>query len=266
MNATENLDSHASEPALPEFLDLWQETIGWQPDAAQLQQFQRLYESVLAGNRQLNLTRITEPNDFWEKHLWDSLRGIQSFLTPQSLSDSLSLATEQSDSTFSAIDIGTGAGFPGIPVAIVQPTWNVTLLDATRKKINFLNEMLASLDIQNAATWVDRVEQLGRSPRHRAHYDLALVRAVAIASVCAEYALPLVKLGGSAILYRGQWTEAEQAVLEPAVQQLGGEIETVEAFVTPLTSSDRHCIVIRKVAETPLEFPRAIGIPTQTPL
>ncbi|MBD2022423.1 16S rRNA (guanine(527)-N(7))-methyltransferase RsmG, partial [Leptolyngbya sp. FACHB-36] len=168
-------------PILPEMDELWQQTIVWKPSPEQQRQFQRLYEAVLEGNRQLNLTRITEPQEFWEKHLWDSLRGIRDLL--------------QVDSPQRAIDIGTGAGFPGIPIAIAQPTWTVTLLDSTRKKIAFVDRLLEELEIKTATALVGRVEQVGHDPAHRQQYDLALIRAVATANVCAEYALPLLKLG-----------------------------------------------------------------------
>ena len=248
---------------LPEMADIWQQTLGWQPEAEQRQQFQRLYELILAGNRQLNLTRITEPMEFWEKHLWDSLRGIAPLLSSNSegISDRLSLPSVER-----AIDIGTGGGFPGIPIAIALSNCTVTLLDATRKKIAFLETLIAEMGIQNAATLTGRAEEIGQHPHHRGSYDLALVRAVATASVCAEYALPLLKLGGLAILYRGQWTEEETNALQPALVQLGGVIESIEGFATPCTQSDRHCLYLRKVAPTPREFPRAVGLPAQKPL
>ena len=239
---------------LPEMADLWQETLNWQPDANQLAQFQEFYALILESNRQLNLTRITEPSDFWEKHLWDSLRGI------------FRLLSSPHSTPFQAIDIGTGAGIPGVPIAIVRPDWTMTLLDSTRKKINFVQDTVETLKLDNIKTAVDRVEQIGHDRHHREHYDLALIRAVATASVCAEYTLPLLKVGGLAILYRGQWTLEEAQGLALAVEQLGGAIETTEAFVTPLTQSTRHCIHLRKVALTPSTFPRTIGIPTQDPL
>lgn len=193
-------DSRAGElqDTLPELNEVWQETIGWQPTEAQQQQFQQLYQSILVGNRQLNLTRITEPQEFWEKHLWDSLRGIQPWLSSLDASDSKSLK---------AIDIGTGAGFPGVPAAIVCANWQITLLDSTRKKIAFIDSLLTQLNLRNAKTLVDRVEAIGQERHYRDHYNLALIRAVSAASVCAEYTLPLLKVGGTAVLYRGQWTE-----------------------------------------------------------
>ena len=239
------------KPLLPEMAE-WQPTLNWQPTAEQQRQFQHLYELILEGNRHLNLTRITNPLEFWEKHLWDSLKGI----TPV-------LFDEQPRSV---IDIGTGAGFPGIPVAIALARCSVTLLDSTRKKINFLNTLLAELSIQNVNTVTGRAEEVGQMPHHRQTYDIALVRALGSASVCAEYALPLVKLGGLAVLYRGHWTMAETETLSSAVEQLGGIIDSIEEFTTPLSNSVRHCLYLRKVSPTSDEFPRSVGIPTQQPL
>ena len=227
-------------PLLPEMVDLWQETLNWQPTAEQQCQFQRLYELILTGNTQLNLTRITDPLEFWEKHLWDSLRGIAPLLLSEG-------QLEQR-----VIDIGTGAGFPGIPVAIALTDWSVTLLDSTRKKITFLNTLLAQMGVQNATTLTGRAEIVGKQPQHQVAYDLALVRAVGSASVCAEYALPLLKLGGMAVLYRGHWTPDEAETLQSAVS-ISGVIEAIEEFTTPLSQSIRHCLYLRKVAETPAD-------------
>ncbi|PZV06166.1 MAG: 16S rRNA (guanine(527)-N(7))-methyltransferase RsmG [Leptolyngbya sp.] len=275
------MSTNSTPSTLPNFLDLWQETLGWQPSVAQNSLFQQLYEGILEGNQQLNLTRITDPVEFWEKHLWDSLSGIKSFLQPTSnqssspdtlhpTSDTVRLsahAEARHPTPYRVIDIGTGAGFPGLPIAIAQPNWHVTLLDSTRKKLDFVSQLLERLDIENATTLVDRVEQIGRDRAHREQYDLVLVRAVGAASICVEYALPLVKMGGLAVLYRGQWLEEEEKELAPVVKLLlGGELEQVAAFKTPITQSGRHCIYIRKIAPTQLLYPRAVGIPAQKPL
>ncbi|MDF5706367.1 MAG: 16S rRNA (guanine(527)-N(7))-methyltransferase RsmG [Nostoc sp. S4] len=241
---------------LPEMAEIWQQTLNWQPSVQQQAQFQRLYELILEGNRQLNLTRITDPQEFCEKHLWDSLRGIaphRQFIS--SLQEGAS-----------AIDIGTGAGFPGIPVTIAAPNCTITLMDSTRKKINFIEKVLTELALINAKTLVGRAEEIGQQTEHRQAYDIALIRAVGTACVCAEYTLPLVKQGGLAIIYRGNWTEDETTALENAVKQLGGVIELIEKFITPITKSIRHCIYLRKVTTTPVQFPRTTGVPALKPL
>ena len=239
-------------PLLPEMASLWQSTLNWQPTGEQQYQFQRLYELILQGNLQLNLTRITDPVEFWEKHLWDSLRGIVSLLKDE----------DKIDSSFKVIDIGTGAGFPGIPVAIALTGATVTLLDSTRKKITFLETLLAELTLKNVTTLTGRAEIVGKQPQHRQSYNIALVRALGPASACAEYALPLLKLGGLAILYRGHWTDGETEALQSAVEPLGGVIESVEGFTTPLSDSVRHCLYLQKVAQIP-DAPRLAGVPIQ---
>ncbi|MDZ8258694.1 16S rRNA (guanine(527)-N(7))-methyltransferase RsmG [Nostoc sp. ChiQUE01b] len=249
---------------LPEMAEIWQQTLNWQPTVQQQTQFQRLYELILEGNRQLNLTRIVEPQEFWEKHLWDSLRGIAPLLSANF--SSAPLLKSSPDYSPALIDIGTGAGFPGIPVTITVPNCTITLLDSTRKKITFLDNILTELALNNAKTLVGRAEEIGQHPQHRLAYDIALIRAVGAASVCAEYTLPLLKQGGLAIIYRGNWTEDETTTLQNAVNQLGGVIESIEQFTTPLSNSIRHCLYLRKVANTPANFPRAVGIPTQKSL
>jgi 16S rRNA (guanine527-N7)-methyltransferase len=250
------------ETELPEMKEIWQSTLGWQPSPEQQRQFQQLYRLILEGNRHFNLTRITAPQEFWEKHLWDSLAPL---LRTQEQPHGLSALFSDSRS-YQAIDIGTGSGFPGIPAAIVHPKWSVTLLDSTRKKMVFLDQTLEAIGLETAKTLVDRAEQVGQDPNHRETYDLVLIRAVAAVSVCAEYALPLLSVGGAAVLYRGQWTPEEETLLESALTQLGGELAGVDRFVTPLSQSVRHSVYLKKVQSTPPEFPRAIGIPVQKPL
>ncbi|MDA0267221.1 MAG: 16S rRNA (guanine(527)-N(7))-methyltransferase RsmG [Cyanobacteria bacterium] len=240
----------------------WQGSLGWQPTEQQCQQFQALYELIWQANQSLNLTRIIEPADFLEKHLWDSLTG----LVPWLLS-----ADDQPDWVAqhpikSVLDIGTGAGLPGFPAAIVQPDWQVTLLDSTQKKVRFLAATAATLALGNVREIADRAEYFGHQLSHREQYDLALLRAVGAPSTCAEYALPLVRKGGIVGLYRGQWSEADTATLAPKLKRLGGAILAVQPWETPLTGGARHCVYLRKVKTTPDEFPRAVGLPAKQPL
>lgn len=239
---------------LPQMNSLWQQTLKWQPNESQEQLFQQVYQEILEGNRYQNLTRITTPEDFWEKHLWDSLSGI------------VGLPEEDLEQNLEVIDIGTGAGFPGIPLAIAFPNWNLTLLDSTRKKITFVNDLIAKLGINNANGIVARAEALGRIPGDRQSYDIAIVRAVSKASVCAEYALPLVKIGGLAILYRGHWSREETANLRSAAGKLGSKIELIHPWETPLTKGVRHCIYLRKHSGTAKQYPREVGVPDKQPL
>jgi 16S rRNA (guanine527-N7)-methyltransferase len=269
-------------PSLPELPEIWQQTLNWQPTAEQQVKLQRLYELILEGNQKLNLTRITDPQEFWEKHLWDSLRGIAPLLrdgdgevgAPTPLGEwGLGAMGRWGDREIDFtppphhfIDIGTGAGFPGIPVAIALSDCTVTLMDSTRKKIAFIENILPELKLDNVKTLIGRAEEIGQQSQHRQNYDVAMIRAVGNASVCAEYTLPLLKQGGLAIIYRGNWTQEETTALTDAVKLLGGEIKAIEQFTTPLSNSLRHCLYLRKIATTPTKFPRAVGIPTHKPL
>jgi 16S rRNA (guanine527-N7)-methyltransferase len=211
---------------LEDYLNHWQTTLDWQPSAQQLQLLEQLYQLVLEGNQTQNLTRITSVPDFWEKHLWDSLRGI---------------LTCWHDRELKVIDIGTGAGFPGLPVAIAQPTWQVTLLDSTQKKMRFVETAIAALDLKNAIPLTGRAEEMWDEFYT---YDLVLVRAVGDVNLCANYALPFLKPGGKAILYRGNWTEAEEKSLSESSDRFNAKIIQVEKFETPLTQGLRHCVLL----------------------
>ncbi|MFM7221129.1 MAG: 16S rRNA (guanine(527)-N(7))-methyltransferase RsmG [Nodosilinea sp.] len=239
---------------LPHYPDHWQASLNWQPDTRLLQQFQALYDALQQANQQLNLTRITAPEDFWEKHLWDSLQGVGAWLT-------VPFSSPQR-----VIDIGTGGGFPGLPVALVFPQWSITLLDATQKKIAALTDLYQALGLSNVVARAQRVEALAHQPDQRETYDLALLRAIAGANTSAEYALPLLKLGGQAVLYRGQWSRAEEASLAAILPGLGGEIAAVQASTTPLTGALRHNILLSKVSPTPDRYPRTVGVPAKSPL
>lgn len=218
--------------------EIWQDTLNWQPTSLHQQQFQQLYETILGGNRTLNLTRITEPTEFWEKHLWDSLRAFKPLWERQ-------IHIER------AIDIGTGAGVPGLPAAIVHAHWHVTLLDATRKKTAFIETAISQLALDNAIALTGRAEVLARLPDSKNAYDLAFLRAVGSPSLCAEYALPFLKPNGLAILYRGLLADSDLETLTTTAAQLGGTVEWVEAFTTPLTQAVRHCVYLRKLTSQP---------------
>ncbi|MEO0768558.1 MAG: 16S rRNA (guanine(527)-N(7))-methyltransferase RsmG [Cyanobacteria bacterium J06649_4] len=252
--------------ALPNHSSLWHSSLQWQPTDKQQEQFQQLYSEILTGNQQLNLTRITDPDEFWEKHLWDSLSGVSPWLLESARANE-PMDTDDENAPLKIIDIGTGGGFPGIPAAIAfAPTpLDLTLVDSTRKKILFLQTLCQRLKLP-ATCLAERAETLGQDRHYRAQYDLALVRAVGSAATCAEYALPFLKVGGQAVLYRGQWTTEDTEVLIPVVDLLGGELTDLQRWETPLSQSHRHCLFIYKERPTPNEFPRAVGVPNKSPL
>ena len=243
----------------------WNKISDWQPSNRQLEMFDRLYTAILEGNKKQNLTRITESEEFWEKHIWDSLLGIEPFFVPGEISAKLN-REDSFPNDLKIIDIGTGAGFPGLPIAIAKPNWSVTMVDSTRKKISFILSAIAELQLTNANAMVGRAEALGRQSIHRERYDLAVIRAVGQPSVCAEYILPFVRVGGYGVLYRGHWQESDTIALNSAVKQLGSSIAHIEQATTPFSQSIRNCIYLYKHSSTPAKFPRQIGVPNQQPL
>ncbi len=234
---------------LPLMPQVWLQTTGWQPTGKQQEKFQRLYAQICQVNRQVNLTRITEAEEFWEKHIWDSVRGILPYF--QQLENQ-----DWGSEEIQVVDIGTGGGFPGFPAAIVFPQWQVTLLDSIAKKIACLRTIAGALELENVLSYCDRAEKLGQQQSCREQYHIALLRAVAHSAVCAEYALPLLQVGGVAVLYRGSWDDKQTQQLQVAVAELGGEIASIEQQPTPISNSDRHFIYIHKTAPTPAKFPR----------
>ncbi|WP_219729915.1 16S rRNA (guanine(527)-N(7))-methyltransferase RsmG [Sodalinema gerasimenkoae] len=221
-------------PSLPS--EVWEGSLAWPMTLTMQAEFQRFYDCVVQGNRRANLTRILEPMDFWEKHLWDSLRGVLPFLSGEvPLPDSPRL-----------VDIGTGGGFPGIPLAIARPDWSLTLLDSTQKKVRFLQAAIAHLQLSQVQAIAGRAETLGALRPYRGGYDVALLRAVAAPSVCLGYARSWLKPGGWAVLYRGQWRDEEQEDLQQGLQ--GFELVTIDAFVTPQTQATRHSVMLRRLS------------------
>ncbi len=247
--------------SLSDFTAQWSFTLSWCPSAEQQVQFQQLFAELVRLNATVNLTRITSPADFWEKHLWDSLWGVQPWLVPAA-----ALGAIAPSGALDVIDIGTGGGFPGFPVAIALPEWHLTLLDATHKKVACLQTLSDTLKLRQVTPHCARAETIGQDTAYRDRFDLALIRAVGPAGCCAEYALPLIKQGGTAVLYRGRWDDQEAEDLQQALAQLGGELIQVQAGETPLSRSQRHCLYLKKTRPTPLQYPRAAGIPSRRPL
>lgn len=216
-------------PHFSHLFEQWQSTLNWLPNPDQLAQFEKLYELVLEGNSKQNLTRITAPDDFWEKHLWDSLRGVFAFWDRENIK---------------LIDIGTGAGFPGLPIAIAKPSWQVTLVDSKQKKVAFVQQTIQDLQLPNAIAQAGRVEELNQTSGYKKKYDLAVVRAVGKPDICASYCLPFLKRSGTAILYRGQWLPEESEQIDLFCEQQGLQVVKQDRFQTPLTESIRHSVYL----------------------
>ena len=211
------------------------------------------YVSLIEKNKQVNLTAITEWKDVVEKHFLDSL-SLLLFRTPEMLSGK------------KILDLGTGAGFPGIPLALALPDTHFVLTDSLRKRTVFLEEMREKLSLSNVSILHARAEDLGRDEDFREQFDVVVSRAVAKLSVLSEYCLPFVKVDGFFCPYKAEemTEEAKEAVF--AIKELGGELLSTEKFVVPTTDLHRSILFIRKNRPTPLRYPRKAGTPEKSPI
>ncbi len=218
----------------------------------QVEAFERYYQQLVVWNERVNLTAITDYEEVQIRHFLDSLSCLQV------LTD---LAPEAR-----CIDIGAGAGFPGLPLKIIRPQLRLTLLESTGKKVRFLEHMVRKLGLQGVESIKGRAEELGRRPDRRESYDVALARAVAQLPVLLEYALPLLKLGGVFVAQKGMEIEEELEVAGSAMEVLGGRLKEVREVHLPGLEEPRHLVVVEKVAPTPQKYPRRVGLPGKRPL
>lgn len=221
----------------------------------QIKQFMDYYELLVEWNSFMNLTAITEFEDVCKKHFLDSLSVIHAIPYEELLSMNLSL-----------IDIGTGAGFPGIPIAIVFPNIKVTLLDSLNKRINFLNTVIEKLSLDNCITIHGRAEDFAKPSKLREQYDLCVSRAVANLTTLSEYCLPYIKLGGYFISYKSEKIAEEAIHAEHAISVLGGKVKKQVDLTLPQTDIYRNMFMIEKIHTTPKKYPRKAGTPSKEPL
>ena len=205
--------------------------------------------NLLKWNEKINLTAITDEDDIILKHFIDSLT-ILEYIPEKS----------------NVIDVGTGAGFPGIPLKIVREDINMTLMDSLNKRITFLNEIINKLGLKKINAIHSRAEELAKMPEHREKYDIAVSRAVANLSTLSEYMIPFVKVGGKCICMKGSNIEEELKTAKNAIKELGGEIEKVINFKLPDSDNERNIIIIKKVRNTKSKYPRKAGMPSKEPL
>ena len=220
----------------------------------QLKKFYLYYRELVKWNTVINLTAITELPDVLEKHFLDSLSIVK--VIPQ----------EKLNAGISLIDIGTGAGFPGIPLAIVFPKTKVVLMDSLNKRLNFLNRMIEELHLENARTVHARAEDLARQKNYREKFDVVCSRAVASLNVLSEYCIPFAGAGGEFVAYKSENADEEIRKAGRAVKVLGGEFRTAEKFLLPDTDYERVLICITKKKPTPPAYPRKAGTPSKDPI
>lgn len=204
---------------------------------------------LIEWNKKINLTAITDEKEIVAKHFIDSLT-ISKYINENA----------------KIIDVGTGAGFPGIPLKIIRKDIDVTLLDALNKRLNFLNEVISELKLDQIKTIHFRAEEAGRNKEYRENFDIATSRAVAKLNILAEYLLPFVKVGGRCLCMKGNNIKEEIEESKKAIELLGGKIEKIEEFNLPNSNIGRSIIVIKKIKPSPLKFPRKAGTPAKEPI
>lgn len=215
----------------------------------QIDNLYKYMDLLIEWNKKINLTAIVEQKEIIKKHFVDSLT-ISKYI----------------DENARVIDVGTGAGLPGIPLKMVKDKTNITLLDSLNKRLIFLEEVINNLKLKNISTKHSRAEEAGTNKEYREKFDISISRAVAPLNVLVEYLLPFVKLGGKVICMKGSNVEEELQQAQNAIKILGGEIEKIDSFLLPNTDMKRNILVIKKVKNTPNKYPRKAGTPVKQPI
>ena len=236
--------------------------MGFALTPANLKMFQIYYEELVEWNRRFNLTAITEYEHVQIRHMLDSLTCLQA--AGNNLGNHHRPGVLPSGTR--VIDVGSGAGFPGLPLKILHPHLDITLLEATGKKTDFLHHIVKQLGLSQVTIIHGRAEELGQDQAHRENYDLVLARAVAELRVLVEYLLPLCRLGGRCIAQKGNSAHEELNAAQHALALLGGKVRYVMPVELAGLAETRHLIVIDKTARTPQKYPRRPGIPSKRPL
>ena len=219
----------------------------------QMNQFYQYYELLIEWNQVMNLTAITELEDVITKHFVDSLSLVKG-------------VDQKKLNGLRIIDVGTGAGFPGIPLKIAFPELKITLLDSLNKRVKYLNEVIETLSLEEIHAVHGRAEDYGRDREYREQYDICVSRAVANLSVLSEYCMPFVKVDGYFIPYKSGKIEEELDGAKKAVKLLGGKMEEVVSFLLPGSDAERALVKIRKVEPIAKKYPRKAGLPSKEPI
>lgn len=218
-------------------------------DEFTVEKFRKYMEGILEWNEKINLTAITDKEEFISKHYIDS---ILSYHFPEYVNAE------------SIIDVGTGGGFPGVPLAIVSPDKEFLLADSLNKRLKVINELASEIGIENVVTVHGRAEELARNKKYRESFDLCISRAVANLAVLSEYCLPFIKIGGFLLAYKGPDAEEEVKRAEKAIKTLGGKFKTIKSV--ELDGYDHNIVLIEKIKNTPLKYPRKAGTPSKEPI
>ncbi|WP_066195370.1 16S rRNA (guanine(527)-N(7))-methyltransferase RsmG [Gracilibacillus timonensis] len=217
----------------------------------QIQQFEQYYQILVEWNEKMNLTAITEKEEVYAKHFYDSVTAAFYF----DFTNDLHLC-----------DVGAGAGFPSLPLKILYPHVKVTIVDSLQKRITFLNHLAAQLGLEGVSFYHDRAELFGINDKFRHRFDVVMARAVAKTSVLSELCLPLLRTGGTFIAMKGANASGELAQAQDAIELLGGVVNRVETFSLPANNGERNIVFIDKKRKTPKKYPRKPGVPNKHPL
>lgn len=234
--------------------------IGVAIDTEKMDKLRKFYERLIETNKVMNLTAITEYEEVLYKHFLDSL------LVVRALEEAGLKEEAKAIKTSKVADVGTGAGFPGIPLKICFPEMKITLIDSLSKRIKFIQGICDEMGMGDIPAIHGRCEELGRNPVHRQQYDFVLSRAVAALPVLSEYCIPFVKKGGFFISYKAEGVENEVNEAKGAIKKLGGELVNIATVPLPGTDIVRDFVIIKKTGETPKKYPRRAGTPAKEPL
>ena len=224
-------------------------TMGVRFSVEQMDKFYKYMNLLIEWNEKINLTAIIEPNEIILKHFIDSITILKDIKDGSTV-----------------VDVGTGAGFPGIPLSIMNPTLKITLVDSLNKRLIFLQEVINELDLKNVELVHARAEEFGRNKKYREKFDIATSRAVANLATLSEYLLPLVKINGKAISMKAGNASQEIEDAKKAIKTLGGNINNIEEFNLPQSDIGRTIIIIDKISGTPGKYPRKPGTPAKEPI